>query len=53
MCFHGNVWAAVVRLVEAVVGGQQAKRVCAGQQHTTVGRAVLYVLCDPELCMKG
>jgi hypothetical protein len=31
--FHGNVWAADIR--------QQGKGVCAGRQHTTIGRAVL------------
>jgi hypothetical protein len=37
-----NIWAAMMWLVEAVVARQQDKRVCAGQQHATVGRAVLF-----------
>jgi hypothetical protein len=28
-CFHGNAWAGVVRVVEAVVARQRGKRLCA------------------------
>jgi hypothetical protein len=47
--FHGNVWVAVMGLVEAAVARQQGKRACAGQQHATVGRALLSVLSSSEL----
>jgi hypothetical protein len=51
--FHGNAWVAVVGLAEAVVARQQGKRICAGQQHATVGRAVLSVLPAKELYTRG
>jgi hypothetical protein len=39
--FHGNAWAAMLEPVEVVIARQQGKCVCAGQQHATVGQAVL------------
>jgi hypothetical protein len=32
---YGNVWAAVVGVVEAAVARQQGKHFCAGQEHAT------------------
>jgi hypothetical protein len=51
--FHGNAWAAVVELVEAAVARQQGKRVCAGQQHATVGRAVRSVYIRRGVIYEG
>jgi hypothetical protein len=45
--FHDNAW-----VVEAVVARQQGKQICMGQQHATVGQAVLSVSSTLQLYTK-